>query len=253
MRKYLLLLASVIVLGKTQVHACTCIYIETFCETVNYYDTFFHDLIILGTVTETRRDGIEVAVVQRLFGKDSRTSIFIKSGNGADCGEFTSKFKRGQQMILALEKTYESRDAVDNQYFVSICGVSYLPVENGIVKGKIAPGIESLPYADFVKSSTCPIFEHFDPQTPVPFEFKVYPNPTRNRLFLEPAKDLEDFDYSLSDIRGRTVVEGTWKQAESDSPAAITLPGYQMEGGIYLLRIKSGSDSRTLKVMIAGE
>jgi len=250
MDKRLLFLFAFFLVGKIQVQACSCIYIETFCETLSYSDTLHHDLIIYGVVTGKSNAGMEVEVLEKLYGEDKRRTVFIKSGNGADCGEYTGRFDIGQEMVLALYMTYDRDNMENTYYYLSICGVNYLLVENGNVKGKIAPGVVFQSYDQFKKSSTCSIFENFDPQSPSDPEYKVFPNPARDQIFLTPKENMTLFTYALSDIQGRTIINGIRKEVEAESLITIDLPVDQMSAGMYLLRISSELGSQTRKIII---
>lgn len=233
--------------------ACSCVYVETFCETLQFDDTLYHELIVYGTVSSITNRGMEVAVAERLYGSDNSPFIFVRSGNGADCGENASRFEVGQQLILALQGHYTSNPPDEITYWLSICGINWLTVENGYVKGPIAPGEVFLRYEDFKKSSTCGVFRQFNViQTNSP-EFSVYPNPVRDRLFVEVEEATSSFDYIISDICGRMVLRGVRKEVEAESLITIELPIDQMSGGLYFLRMLSDGGEQTKKVMVVRE
>ncbi len=233
-----------------RLEACSCVYIETFCETIQYSDTIYHDLILYGTVIKITNRGMEVAVAERLYGTDDRSVIFVKSGNGADCGEYVGQFNVGQQLILALHDAYNPDQTEDIEYWISICGVNWLTVENGYVKGRIAPGEVFLSYKDFKKSSTCRAFENFQPTDPSDPEFKVYPNPVRDQLYIEVGESVQSFDYIISDICGRIILRGIREEVEAETQLMIELPQEQLSSGLYFLQLLNGAEKKTIKLMI---
>ncbi len=252
MHKPILFLLFLVLIGHSRVNACSCIYIETFCETLGFSDTIYHDLIILGTVVEKNSNGMEVLIAERLYGTEDNLSIFIVKGNGGDCGENTDNFRKGQTLILALHEAHNRGRENHQDYFLSICGINYLEVDRGIVKGLIAPGVGSISYKDFKRISTCSTFKFFDPEVIFNPEIKVYPNPAKDEIFIEVDEAINSFNFTLNDIQGRIVLEGIRKEIEADSQITIDLPVDQLSNGLYFLRISSDMGSNTVKVMIMG-
>lgn len=253
MLRSILFLTTLFVFTFSRLEACSCAYVATFCETIGYSDTLYHDLIIYGTVTDITHQGMEVAVAERLHGTDDRSFIFVRSGNGADCGENASRFVVGQQLILALLRRYVPNQPEVKEYWLSICGVNWLLVEDGHVKGPIAPGEVYLSYKNFKKSSTCRAFEQFQPTGPGDLELKVYPNPVKERLFIEISEAVESFDYIISDICGKIVLRGIREEVEAESQITIELPLEQLSSGLYFLKIMSGMEEKTVKLMIVAD
>lgn len=250
MLRFLLFVFFLSLFTTNRLQACSCVYIETFCETLQFDETIFHELIVYGTITSINERGMEVAVAERLYGNDNSPFIFIRSGNGADCGASASRFEVGQQMILALQGHYTSNPPDDIIYYLSICGINWLTVENGYVKGPIAPGKVVSTYEDFKKSSTCAAFRQLNPIRPGSPAFKVYPNPVRDRLFVEVNEEISSFDYIISDICGRMILRGVRKGVEAESQITIELPIEELSSGLYFLKIMSGAGESTIKIMI---
>jgi hypothetical protein len=250
MLRFLLLFFFLSFFTLNRLQACSCVYIETFCETLQFDDTIYHELIVYGRVTKITNQGMEVAVAERLYGNDNSASIFVRSGNGADCGESANRFELGQQLILALQKYYTSTPPDDITYWLSICGINWLVVENGYVKGPIAPGKVLLRYEDFKKASTCEAFKQFQPTGPGDLDISVYPNPVRDRLFVKVDESVESFDYIISDICGKIVLRGIREGIEAESQITIELPIEELSSGLYFLKITSGRDEKTFKLMM---
>ncbi len=250
MQHRLLLLIALYLFGPFYSKACSCVYIATFCESLSFQDSIYHDLIVYGAVTNVQNNGMEVSIIEQLYGQEARSSIFIKRGNGANCGEDTNQFKRGQELILALYLAYNEETQQEDQYWLSICGVNYLFVENGRVIGKIAPGVSILPFKKFIQSTTCPAFRAFQPSAPSDPEFKVYPNPVRATLFVKPSDQVSDFSYALYDLQGRLLLRGIRKEVEAEELVSLELPLNQIGGGIHILRLDSKMGSENLKVLI---
>ena len=73
----------------------------------------------------------------------------------------------------------------------------------------------------------------------IPVHFKVYPNPTEGLLNIEIAGG---YNYSLVDTRGRLVFKGNGQDTEQ-------LDIYSLGSGVYILKIKSQSFERNIKVI----
>jgi len=129
------LLTAVLFLGKTS--ACDCIFIEDFCQTVTFQNNGeIHDYLNIYHVQVTAQasDGMKVKIFKTFHGEMlTGAEIFITSGNGADCQLITSQFQVGKEMVIAAGKATDT-----DLWWISECGVSWLPVENGIVSGAIA-------------------------------------------------------------------------------------------------------------------
>lgn len=249
MNRIILLSIFLFLIGQPLSYACSCIYIPTFCETINYSDSIYHDLIVLGTVTGFSEDGMDIYVKERLFGQDQRQKIFIKNGNGADCGEHTSQFKRGQNLILALHKAYNP-NGEDDRYWLSICGINFLKVDNGNVIGPIAPGIVLQSYEDFKKATTCSVFQEFNPESVFEPEFKLYPNPANNKIYIDLEESYSEFQFDLIDLQGRIIYKGIRRELEGDSQVQIDLPSGQLSNGLYFFRINNEFGRKTVKLLI---
>jgi hypothetical protein len=250
MLRFLLFFSFLSLFTINRLQACSCVYIETFCETLGFTDTIYHELIVYGTVTKITNQGMEVAVAERLYGNDNSAFIFVRSGNGADCGESANRFEVGQQLILALQKYYNSNPPDDIIYWLSICGINWLSVENGYVKGPIAPGDVFLRYEDFKKASTCEAFEQFQPTGPGDLEIKVYPNPVKDLLYVEVGESVESFDYIISDICGKIVLRGIREEVEAEAQITIELPVERLSSGLYFMKVMSEMNEKTVKLMI---
>lgn len=158
--------------------ACSCAYVETFCESQTFgTDTINAHLIIYGKKIRRENGGMRVEVLQSLHGTVSGQSLFVRNGDGADCGMFTDNFENGKEFILSLSPDWRESQG-ESRYFISICGVNVLEVESGIVKGNIAPGVKSIPLEDFNTISDCGQL----PPISGGLEMRLGPIPTADQL-----------------------------------------------------------------------
>jgi len=73
--------------------------------------------------------------------------------------------------------------------------------------------------------------------------FKIYPNPATDQVFISTAKAPGKLRYRISDLQGRTLIEGT-----NNSGAAI--PVGMLNSGLYLLRLDSEEGYQVIKLSI---
>lgn len=123
--------------------ACSCIEAPTFCEgIVNCDGDIYADLIVRGTITARTKEEVKVRVNQIIFGNTSQSTITVGL---SVCGYPPQSLKKGDEYILALS-TLSSSDY--SHHHLIICKLSYLKIEDEVIKGNIAPGIKSLDYSD---------------------------------------------------------------------------------------------------------
>ena len=77
------------------------------------------------------------------------------------------------------------------------------------------------------------------------FDFKVQPNPSNGVFEVQISKELETFSYQLFDFSGNLLLEN------SDSNKSLfTINNKNLKEGIYLIKVNSGKESITKKVLI---
>ncbi len=224
--------------------ACSCAGQPSFCEGIlNTDGTVNSTLIIFGEKTKEKSNGMDVKILSTFHGLASTEEIFIKSGNGADCGLWTSQFEVGEQFILSLYAINDNISATT--YTISICGTNWLKVENGKVMGKIAPGISEIAISDFPSIANCGEFVPIETQDAL---IKVFPNPatTAFQVDIELDNPIQGF-FNIYDMAGRFIekvaIEGTDQ---------VSIP-YQVEklpAGIYLVEVYLWSRRELFKIVV---
>ena len=145
MKNFTLLLLITFTFFHQSSFACTCSYPPSFSEgIVNSDGDIYVDLILRGTITAKFKEKVTVKVDQIIFGNTSQSTITV---GVSVCGYPPQSFKKGDEYILALS-TYAIPD--NSNTHLIICKVSYLKIEGEVIKGRIAPGIESLKYLSLI-------------------------------------------------------------------------------------------------------
>jgi hypothetical protein len=224
--------------------ACTCTGDPPFCETVfNGNGEIWADLIVLGEKVGDYDSGMNVRVIQVLHGESDAETIRVRSGNGADCGVFTGIFKKGDVLVMALN-LFTFNEPVQPTYSLSICGTTYLSVEDGDIVGRITNSINRIPISKFNSIKGCSGIA-ISPFAP---DFKVFPNPAGDRFFLQPQDSITgELQLNLFDALGRKV--RTWR-AEAEGLAPLPFPLDGLPAGLYWLQVNALGNRKTVKIII---
>jgi hypothetical protein len=135
--------------------ACDCFPLTTFCEGITFGNNGqIADYLSIYQIKVVAKvgNGLQVVVGHTFAGDDlTGHQVYIQDGNGADCGLFASAYLAAGKNYIVAASDYVSTDTLT----LSECIVSYLPVENGVVKGAIAPGVTEVPLEDFTTVANC--------------------------------------------------------------------------------------------------
>ncbi|MEL7119070.1 MAG: T9SS type A sorting domain-containing protein [Bacteroidota bacterium] len=212
---------------------CSCIYIPSFCETVTFDDTIYSDLVIMGEIINKNGVGMNVRILDKFYGKETANEIFVRGGNGADCGDDLWHFEAGQQVILNLYDHYLSQEQNDNIYWLSICGINYLHVNNNKVEGPIAPGVSQLDYLDFRRGTYCPSFSKYG-RGIFSLVIDVFPNPSYQQdVTIKVNEEVESLEWKLVDLFGRVISSGIRRELEANESFTLELTKLNLANGIY--------------------
>jgi len=174
MKNIKLLIISIFYFYSLGLVACSCYGPTTFCESISDDDgNLIPTLVIVDAIiSKEESEGMEVTIQEVLNGDFEEEKVFVKSDNGAECIHYTQGFKEGDNYIFILSEYYDD-------YALSFCHISFLKIENGILKGPIAPGIESYPYKDLGSLESCNVgLNLFFISSSLSF----FPNPTLSEI-----------------------------------------------------------------------
>lgn len=206
------------------VFACDCAYIPTFCEYIKtpYFLEDNGHLIMRGIVQSHQEDGMTVEVRDVYFGILCSTTLFIQSGNGANCQRITDLFEDGEELIMAPTR-------VGVNYSLSECAESILRIENGVLKGSIAQDISEWPMNKLDQLGDCGDWVNSANDGGILFG----PNPTTGSAFVKFTGNGAGLtEIRLYDIAGKFIRHFSMPIA-MENPVEINLSGYP--DGVYLL------------------
>lgn len=238
--KHTLLLVFLLLTGSYAARACTCIYIDSFCETITYDSDGINEwvkMVIRGKIVRQDQEGLTVAIVDLLHGEAPDSELRILSGNEADCRKNTNEFREGEEYLMALNESFGG-------YALSICGTTYLRIENETILAKVSPGHTNIPYHKLDELIACG-----DLRPGSPFgRIVVFPNPVAGdlQLRIEVAAP-QIFTLSLANNLGQIVRR--WPNQAFEAPQTVPLPIGELAAGLYYLRISDGEKRWTEKVV----
>ena len=225
--------------------ACSCVLIETFCETITFNDGNIHPdlVIVLGKKVKNTNIGMEVEILDVLNGTEDRPRIDIRRGDGADCGVNTDIFEVGQELLMALWPF----DPADNIiYQLSICGVTFLEFNDGFITGKISPGVNRIAYNDLKSLNDCgelrPGFLNL--------ETLLFPNPTsESTQFFVETNGPVSIHANIFDTIGRKVATFHIDLNETDQIGEI--PTSKLPSGVYFVELQVLANRKTHKLIVS--
>ena len=229
-----------------KVTACDCFYIPTFCQAITYENNgeirdYLH--IYHVTVAVKQTDGMSVNIHQTFFGENlAGQSIFISSGDGANCNLITSQFEVGESLVIAAAKS------IDNWY-MSECYVSFLKVENGMVSGAIAEGVTNVPLAEFHTLANCGDLQLNPISEPnIPDYISLTPTLTDGTVILKSLIQLPaDLHLQVFDVAGRQIFQTTIRN--NGALVEETIHMRDWASGLYLFQAAVAGQKEVYKVV----
>lgn len=239
MKNFTLLILFAFIFSYQSTYACSCIGPSSFCESISDADgNIFAEVILRGTITKSSSEGEEIQVDQLLYGDLSQSEIVLKFGL---CDLYFGNLEEGGEYIFALS-TYSG------DYSLIPCAISFLEIENGVVKGKIAPGVESINYFDLVTLEGCGAnFKLFS----IERNMSIFPNPTNDILKIKnmsPADSVQNIQVAFFDMLGRELY--TFKKEDGIFAGEIwALDLQNFSAGVYFLKLTADNQERSIKIV----
>ena len=128
------------------------------------------------------------------------------------------------------------------------CAIFFLKIENEIVKGKIAPGINSLPYGEISELKGCG-----NAFASIGFKNNLYvfPNPTLDVLKFKNKSsefEIEQLQLEVFDMLGREITN--FANAEGILPEETWEVNIQhLAAGVYIFRLSGRNGESNFKIV----
>lgn len=231
--------------------ACDCFFIPTFCEAITFDNNGqIHDYLTIQRikVLSLGNNGLNVGITQTFFGENYvGQTLFLKDGNGADCGLFAStNLEVGKEYIVASFGD-------STEIMLSDCYISFLKVENGVVAGAIAPGVTQVDLADFTNIGNCGELNasSVEEEPTSKGNFMVLPTLTTGNIYIYANSKVHlpkgKLQISVYDVTGRLVTKAGFDNFHATNP--VYLDAANWATGLYFLQMEAGGLKETVKVM----
>lgn len=238
MIRHILVLFLLTFLNHQAILACSCVAPSTFCESIYYAGMTQSDLIIRGKVMESTENGKEIKVEELLQGTLNESKLTIAFGF---CDLFYNDLEDGQEYIIALRN-------FEGFYNLIGCAISFLKVENGVIKGAIAPGVNRLDYSDLMDELSCGnAFKEFR----ISDNLQISPNPTADFIHIRNEGDVftyENLTINIFDASGRKVTSHAQENPLMPEEVWQVDIG-DLASGVYFIRVSNSIQEFTYKIV----
>lgn len=258
-----LLVVFAISLAAWNTQACSCIFIETFCASINSeyieeYNVFRGKVIQKYTLMTSGGFGIpfmDVELITQYRGEAAGADTITLIGqDGVNCATGLDEFSAGTDFIFY---TYGFNAFLPEEVTAQLehiateldgCGRSYLFVEGEQVTGPIRPGVQTAPLDEFIETLDNCIAVPTDTEEVDPLaEVVVAPNPTTEVITLfHDGLSLDQVQ--LYNAVGALIA--TDQQLIQASSGGYELPVRDLPPGLYTVVIYAEEQRRALRVVV---
>lgn len=222
--------------------ACSCIPNYTpICETITNARKGPFKICKVQVVQQSEK-GISVNILEDLIGKTNQESIFLKRGNGANCGVFTDQYQVGEQLILNLPL-----NDTTSQYLPFECAYNFsiLKIRGNqfLYPSETYGQFTSYPITDLTHPVQCGLA----PEKPNVLELKVYPIPSNRYLNISGAEAINKVEAVVFyNMNGQQLA--VQHQLFNDG-ASILVDISLLPGGTYLMELVGDRVRQTMKII----
>ena len=237
-KNILFLLFAIFFIPKTN-FGCSCLTPSSFCESIiDSNGDLFPDLIFGGEIISSSSEGKKIKVNQSIFGNINESEITIQP---SFCTIFFAGLEDGKEYVIALAR--------DNEHLIPLhCAIFFLEIENEIVKGKIAPDLESIAYGELGNLEGCGNdFKLFSLERNI----IVFPNPTIDEIKIKnnsSTNNSEQLEIKIFDTIGRDLQVTT--KVDGILPEEIWIVNIQfLPAGLYLIQLSDEYDEKIYRIV----
>ena len=219
---------------------CTCLPPPSFCEgMIDSNGDLLSDVILRGKIIGNPSEGREVEINQVIYGDINQSTITIRP---TMCTAFFHELEDDGEYIFSL--------TTNNGNFQPIgCTIFFLKIEDEVVKGKIAPGVESIDYKDLGSLESCG--NAFDIITTLENNVAVFPNPTLGELKIKNTNtenSLGSLQLKVFDMLGREIAN--YANVDGILPEEIWEINIQnLAAGVYFFKLSGKNGQRKFRII----
>lgn len=241
---------------------CSCLSLpKTFCSLVDTEHTLLTGKVLRHYEKISLNDFpvytfMDIQVTEQINGENIQSTITIIGEDGTSCGINLRAYQIGANWLFKLRR--RDRDQINVEglehhlYRMSPCNISALPIENEVIMGLVAPGVEKVTVANF-KDSLDECFLIIDEKERKDgIAFKVQPTLVKTRV--EVTKGIIHFGVKVQDIQVRLINVNGQLIEEHNLPGTETYFEIDMTyyaKGIYFLVFYTGNTIITEKIVKA--
>ncbi len=227
--KQIILFIIMLAIHQLDVIACSCVPLKSFCEESAKFIEWNPEnvIIVRGEVVdvvrvEHRRDLI-IEIHESFYNPQNLTSIRIKDGNGADCGQNLEHYGKGDELIFTTG--FYEEEGIMGQF--SICDPGPLIVDRNRVRGFIRGTREEEMSLNAFRNLPC---------IPSSDYISFYPNPTSDQIQIvaEKLSESSKMEIYLYNLLGQCILRYLPTNAEKVG-GAWTIPLPDLAQGTYYL------------------
>lgn len=239
MKKFTLLIFIFFIPFFQSIYACSCIGPTSFCESITNSDgTLYPKFVLRGWISDASSAGFEIQIDEMLYGDLNQSEIILKH---SFCDLYMSELEAGKEYIFALSD-------YDNDFSLVPCAISFLKIEDEVVKGKIAPGVESIDYYDLVTLEGCGNqFDFFSIEN----NMLIFPNPTNDILKIKNTSlsdSVSNVQIQFIDMIGRELYT-LKKEDEFFAGETWKVNLENFTAGVYFLKLTANSQETVIKIV----
>lgn len=210
-----------------QIKACSCAaQPEDFCSSVR--DVQYIALVEILEINSVDKGRIKI--LTNIHQEISEEEVILIGSNGLNCAEPLDTFQAGDTLLMALHVAY----GTDSSYELSNCGRHFLQYKNGILEGKVSPGVTNIAYEALIANlEDCLQLVSNKTVTLSQLEIELYPNPVKAELVIQSNKNLIQH-VQVFNINGQVIAE---QNSLNHTQTSIHLQ--QFVPGLYFIRVET--------------
>lgn len=218
--------------------ACPCGPSKSFCESLEGITNHPGQMVVIrGMVGNISDEQVEISVREQIYGNTCQSKIKVFKDI---CSDYVILEERKEYVFL-LQR-------FEDTFFPPSCSATVLEIENEMVTGNIAPGIESIGYQDLTELKNCgAVFNYSFLENAL----AVFPNPVRDFLKIKninPITAITQFELTIFDAKGQTIK--WYKKEDGILPKEVwTIDVQYLSAGIYFVKLSNEVEVRTFRIV----
>ena len=237
--KQIILFLLIFIFLQNSSYACSCIEPSSFCESITDSEgNVYPEVILRGKIISGNSEGKLIDINQLIYGEIGQTEFILRPDF---CTLNFNELEDDAEYIFALSQN-------NDKYYLIGCAIGFLKIENEIVKGKIAPGINQITYDQLSSLESCG--NAFD-QIGFKGNLVLFPNPTADIFRVKNTstkKTIENLQLRIFNPNGKEIYK--LKKTDGILPEEDWKINIQnLSSGVYLVQVSDIFHVVTYKII----